>query len=294
MKPKHAFVISSLRKLVFFAIVSALSLAFLASCRKNSAPAQDRYVVLSPEVGEILAGLGLSSSIVGASEECDYPAELANVQKVGNFGMVNREAVIKLDPTIVFTSALEQDAISAELKKLGYRVETYYPKSIQEMQNQILLMGRMLGKEEAATGMVADIRATLDSIAAHSVNKPKPKVYIEINRDPLMSVSDQSFVGQLIEAAGADNVFGTLARDYCRISPEDVVRAAPDIIICYSQDSLSGIKTRKGWQDIPAIRNNMILFEKDINPDLIQRAGPRIKDGLHRLSELYDTWEKAY
>ena len=263
------------------------------SCGKKSAPPVNRYVVLSPEVAEILAGLGLTRDIVGVSAECDYPPELASLPKVGNFGMVDREAVIKLNPGIIFTSALEQDAIAAELAKLGYRVESVYPKSVAGMLEQISRLGKMLDRRNAAQKMTTGIQTVLDSLATVSKARPKPKVYIEINRDPLMSVSDQSFVGQLLEAAGGDNVFGALARDYCRISPEDVVRAAPDIIICYSQDPPESIRARKGWQDIPAIRANRIYIEKDIDPDLIQRAGPRSVDGLRRLRAIYNAWEQS-
>ncbi|MCD8479712.1 MAG: hypothetical protein LRZ88_05475 [Candidatus Cloacimonetes bacterium] len=56
-----------------------------------------------------------------------------------------------------------------------------------------------------------------------------------------MSVADNSFVGELIEIAGGDNVFDRLERDYSRVKAEDVILAKPDIIICYSQDSLANI-----------------------------------------------------
>jgi iron complex transport system substrate-binding protein len=269
-------------------ILAVMCSVFIFSCRKQTQEQHPRYVVLSPEVAEILAGLGVASDIVGVSKECDYPEELASIPKVGNFGMIDREAVIKLTPSIVFTTSLEQDAIASELQKLGYRVESVYPKTLVDMQQQILRLGKMLGKDEAALRLVSDIRSALDSLALINSGKARPRVYIEINRDPLMSVSDNSFVGQLLEAAGGDNVFGTLERDYCRVSPEDVVNAAPDIIICYSQDTMDNIRSRKGWQDIPAIRSGRIYFEKDIDPDLIQRAGPRIVLGLGRLRELYD------
>ena len=94
----------------------------------------------------------------------------------------------------------------------------------------------------------------------------------------------------LIETAGGNNVFDVLERDYCRIDAEDVVAAKPDIIICYSQETLQTILNRKGWQDIPAIRNKRVYFEKDINPDWMQRATPRAILGMERLRELLDTF----
>jgi iron complex transport system substrate-binding protein len=119
-----------------------------------------------------------------------------------------------------------------------------------------------------------------------TIGKPRPKVYLEINLEPLMSVSDQSFVGELIELAGGDNIFTTLERDYSRIKAESVIKAKPEIMICYSQDTMDNIRKRLGWKDIPAIKNQLIYFEKDLNPDWLLRAGPRCLLGIMRLQEI--------
>ncbi|HNQ44510.1 MAG TPA: cobalamin-binding protein, partial [Candidatus Cloacimonadota bacterium] len=55
-------------------------------------------------------------------------------------------------------------------------------------------------------------------------------------------------------------------------------------------DSLSNIISRKGWQEIPAIKNGLIYTEKNLDPDLIQRAGPRARLGIKRLNELFMAW----
>ncbi|MDZ4181266.1 MAG: helical backbone metal receptor [Candidatus Cloacimonadaceae bacterium] len=259
----------------------------MSSCHTQSSTAEDRYVVLSPEVAEIIAALGATNSIVGITEECDFPAELAAIPKVGKFGMLNKESIIALKPSIVFTSALEQEAMAQELKKLGLRVEQIYPRSLDEMIAEIRRLGTIIGKEEAAKALADSIAGFLTALKADTSDSPKPKVYIEIYRDPLMSVSDASYVGELIESAGGDNIFAVLERDYARVKNEDVIKAMPDIMICYSQDSLQNILNRKGWQDIPAIRKRRIYFEKDIDPDLIQRATPRAMQGIKRLREIF-------
>ena len=107
-----------------------------------------------------------------------------------------------------------------------------------------------------------------------------------------MSVADNSFVGELIELAGGDNIFDSLERDYSRVNPEKVIEGRPDIMIVYSRDSLENIRNRKGWQVIPATQNEMIFFEGDIHPDLIQRGGPRIIQGLKELQRIYELWRE--
>jgi len=268
-------------------LLPLLLLMLIVSCKKEVSKESSGYVVLSPEVAEILCALGAEADIIAVTEECNFPPSLAAKPKVGSFSAIDKEAIIGLNPAIIFASALEQEGQAAELKKLGFNVQVIYPKSLKTFNDEILKLGRLTGKLNESQNLKLQMEAAVAAIKAKSANQPRPKVYLEIFRDPLMSVSDSSFVGELIEAAGGDNIFPTLERDYARINPEAVINAKPDIMICYSQDSLNNILSRKGWQDIPAIRNRRIYFEKDINPDLIQRATPRCIDGMRHLQRLF-------
>lgn len=281
-----------MRKLAIL-MITILALTILAGCPSNSAPGKDRYVVLSPEVAEILASLGLESRIVGLTTECTYPTSLSMIHKVGAFGAVKLEDVLALKPSIVFTTALEQDGIAQDLSRLGIRVESVYPKSVNDIFLEIERIGRITGSDDKAAELTASMKQSIHEIQIRNSSKIKPDVYLEIYRDPLMSVSDKSFVGELIEIAGGNNVFDTLERDYSRVNPETVIAAKPDIMICFSQDNLPNILSRKGWQVIPALQDSMIFFEDSIDPDLIQRAGPRIIEGIMALEKIYEHWRTS-
>jgi ABC-type Fe3+-hydroxamate transport system substrate-binding protein len=261
---------------------------FALSCHKTDSHASEpRYVVLSPEIAEIIAVIEGTDNVIGITEECTWPESYANKQVVGKFGTLNRELIISLKPSLVFASSLEQQSIASELAKLGIKVISVYPQTIEEMLSGIITVGEALGKRERAVFVADSLRAELDGIRNNAIPEHRRKVYLEIYREPLMSVSDRSFVGELIELAGGDNIFDELERDYCRISSEDVIQAKPDIIICYSQDTASNIAKRMGWKDIPAVRSGRIYFEQDINPDWLLRAGPRVILGAGRLQEIF-------
>jgi iron complex transport system substrate-binding protein len=269
-------------------LILLVGLLMLTACKTAmKKPQGKRYVVLSPEIAEIIAVIEGTGNIMGITEECNFPAEYAGKVVVGKFGTLNKERIIALKPSIVFATSLEQQAITTELSKLGIKVVTLYPKTIDEMLNGIKTIGVEIGKEKRANFVADSLRTELNNLKANTLNKPRPKVYLEIYRDPLMSVSDQSYVGELIELAGGDNIFSKLERDYSRIKAEDVIKAKPEIMICYSQDTKDNIRKRMGWKNLPAIRNDRIYFEKDINPDLILRAGPRCVLGAKRLQELF-------
>lgn len=247
---------------------------------------EKRYVVLSPELAEIIALIEGTDNIVGRTEECNYPESISAKPVVGKFGALNREKIINLKPTLVFASSLEQQAIGAELQKLGIKVVTVYPKSIQEMLEAVRTVGKAISQVQRAAYVADSLSTELAELQKNIPAGNRPKVYVEIYSEPMMSVSDQSFVGSLVETAGGDNIFSELERDYSRINAEEVIKANPDIVLCYSQLRQQDVVKRLGWQNIPAVRTNKIYFEKDLNPDWIMRAGPRCLLGIRRLQEI--------
>ena len=265
---------------------------FTFSCKQSEKNQKKGIVVLSPEVAEIICALNAEKEITGITAECNYPPSLQQKKIVGSFSSIDKEAIIALNPELIFCSSLEQENIAYDLKNLGFRVEVIYPKGINEMLSDIERIGTLIRKKEEAVKLVNYLKEEIEKIKANAQGKLRPKVYLEIYRNPLMSVSDSSFIGELIELAGGDNIFSTLERDYARINPEAVIAAKPDIMICYSQDTLKNIINRKGWQNIPAIQKRRIYFEKDINPDLLQRATPRCIEGMKELAKIFAEWRE--
>jgi len=267
-------------------------IVFVFACQQRDKKHKQGIVVLSPEIAEIICALNAEEEITGITAECNYPPSLKAKKVVGSFSKVNPESILALNPEYVFCSSLEQEGIASDLRNLGFQVEVIYPESISEMLAAIERIGILLDRKEEAMKLVNQFSQELEAIKRNSQGKPHPKVYLEIYRNPLMSVSDASLIGELIETAGGDNIFPTLERDYARVNPEAVIAANPDIIICYSQDTLENIINRKGWQNIPAIKNRRIYFERDINPDLIQRATPRCVEGMKILANIFAAWQK--
>jgi len=263
-----------------FLIISLLALLIL-SCQK-SVPKKG-IVVISPELAEIIVSIAGDGQIIGVAEECDYPDILQSKEKVGNFGQISLEKIVKLNPEYVITSSLEQESIAKELQKLGIKTVSLYPKSINDMLNIITELGKITKTEKQAEILRNNISQQIDSLKTFKPDTEK-SVLIEIYNDPLMSVSDASFVGELLQIAGGKNVFPVLERDYCRVKNEEVIKANPDvIIITYPGMTKEMVKSRKGWQNINAVKNNRIYTSEEVNPDFILRAIPRSIEGIKQL-----------
>jgi len=270
-----------------FSTIILFILLILISCTKDKEASLHRYVVLSPEIAEIIYFLGVSDRIVGVTYECDYPEQLKNISSVGNFGSYSLEKILSLNPSIVFTTSLEQNEITQQLRRLNIETYQFYPSSIADLLGTIKEIGEIVDKVDVADSLATYIESEINLLSVSNINGPK--VYIEIYGNPIMSADNSSFLGQLLIYAGFQNIFPKLIRDYAMVNPEDVVINNPDIIIItYPGVSADDVINRKGWNQINAVINNKIFTVEHVDPDIILRATPRNIEGLKILRNLMD------
>ena len=270
-------------KRYFFLFVLILIISCNSAMEKVAAP-HPQIVVLSPELAEIVCSIEAEDHIIGITQECDYQKTLTQKESVGSFSAPNIEKIISLDPDAVLLTGMEQEIFKHKLQDLNIRVKQFYPASINGLYQTISELGKYLKKEERADSLIQSIKA---SIEATVKPEARPTIYIEIYNKPLMTASSDSFVGDVINAAGLRNIFPELPREYCSVSAEKVVEFNPDIIlITYPGVNNEDVKDRLGWGKISAIKNDMIFTTEDIDPDIILRAGPRIVQGIQALSQL--------
>ncbi len=266
-------------------LLQLVFLLFLLSCSNDSAK-EKKYIVTSPEIAEIISLIEGTENIAAVTLECDYPLKLQDKIKIGTFSKIDIEKVLAINPNIVFTSDLEQGSIAKELSKLDIRTVSIYPKNIKEFLRSIKQIGEEINQVDRASFVADSLQMKISEIRYPS-KESNPNVYVEIYGTPLMTVSDSSFIGQLIEIAGGNNIFKELPRDYCRINSEKILQADPEVIITtYPGVTAAQISKRKGWKNIPAIRNKRIYTTDDIDPDLILRASPRIITGIMKLKRV--------
>jgi iron complex transport system substrate-binding protein len=76
------------------------------------------------------------------------------------------------------------------------------------------------------------------------------------------------------------------------VSPHDVIAAAPDVILaswCGKRVVPDKIRQRRGWDAIPAVRNDRIV---EIRSPLILQPGPAVlTDGLDAILAALGRWK---
>ncbi|MEA3475675.1 MAG: helical backbone metal receptor [Candidatus Cloacimonadota bacterium] len=277
-------------KKIMFLLLIAIIIVCCSKTETEITTLKPGLIILSPEIAEIVCALGGEKNIIAVTNECNYPEILKYKEKVGSFSSPNIEKIIALHPDMIFISGLEQEVIKSRLNKLNLPVYQFYPKSINDLLKTFEEIGILLGKEKSASEIIRNYKKELNAI---HIPATKPKVYVEIYNKPLMTASSNSFIGDLIEKSGGENIFPTLPRDYCHVSAESIVEKNPDIIIVtYQGISRSEIKKRLGWENVSAIKNNRIYTTEDIEVDLIVRAGPRSIEGIKILSKVFQDFNE--
>jgi iron complex transport system substrate-binding protein len=246
-----------------------------------------RIISLAPSTTEILFALDLDEEIIGVSAFCDYPPKAREKEKVGTFSQPNIERILSLKPDIIFCTGLEQAPAVRELRQLNLKVYVSDPVNIDELFISIKDIACLTHKEKEAEELIKKMKVKIEEINSKIKLIPqekRPKVFVEIWHDPLMTAGKDSFINELLILAGGMNIAYDTKRPYSYFSPEQVIARNPDrIILGYmsGKDNQTKVGERFGWKGINAVKNNRVY--NDINPDLFLRPGPRLTEGLEEI-----------
>ena len=246
-----------------------------------------KVVALTASDCEILAALGAEDTLVGRGEYCDYPESVLEVPAVQSGADTNLEQIIALEPQVVVMAKMAQtEEQVAALEKAGIRVVVSDAQDIEGVYTAIRLIGALVGRNDEAEAMVADMQSTFADIAAKSENTGKT-VYFEVSplQWGLWTAGKGTFMDELATMCGLTNAFAD-GEGWAEISEEQVLERDPDYIVTISMYYGEGptpveeIKSRAGWDALKAVQNDAI-FNADSNE--VSRPGPRLKDAAEAL-----------
>ena len=246
-----------------------------------------KVVALTASDCEILAALGAEDTLVGRGEYCDYPESVLEVPAVQSGADTNLEQIIALEPQVVVMAKMAQtEEQVAALEKAGIRVVVSDAQDIEGVYTAIRLIGALVGRNDEAEAMVADMQSAFADIAAKSENTGKT-VYCEVSplQWGLWTAGKGTFMDELATMCGLTNAFADV-EGWAEISEEQVLERDPDYIVTISMYYGEGptpveeIKSRAGWDALKAVQNDAI-FNADSNE--VSRPGPRLKDAAEAL-----------
>lgn len=239
----------------------------------------DRIVSLSPGATEILYAIGAGGRVVGTDQFSDYPAATATTTKLDYSGP-NPEAALALRPDLVIMATRQQAQVE-QFRRLGMTVFfAREPEDLEGVYASIELLGRLTGHAGDASRVVADMRREVGAVTtAIGDVSAGPRVFYEL--DPtLFTAAPNTFIGSMLSMLKARNIAPTGNAQFPQLTAEAVLSADPEVVLLSHPGTPAEVAARPGWSAVAAVRTNRVI---PINPDLVNRPGPRLAEGIRLL-----------
>ena len=245
---------------------------------------------------ENLFYLGLSREIIGVSTSDTYPEEAR--QKPTFSYHDDPEKFLAARPDLVLIRpmiAMGYPNLVAKLREAGITVVSLQPRTVKEMYEYWLYLGKLTGKEGEAREMIRRFRTELASIKQLVERIPpsrRKRVFFESIHSKMKTFSPSSIAIFALESAGGINIAsdakavrGTNIADYGK---EHILSHAGEIDVYLAQRgpmnrvTVEDIVNEPGFQAIKAVREGRIYI---IDEKIVSRPTMRLLKGIYRIGE---------
>lgn len=293
-----------------------------------------RIVSFLPAGTEMVHALGAGNELVGRSHECDYPSSVGSLPVVSRPALdladaspgaidlavsqrmdsgdtlytIDEVLLRDLRPDVILTQNLcrvcapSGDELTRAVKKFSLRPEILFltPRNIAEIEENIVAVGRAIGRLPEAEALVHSNQERLSSVRAAVARASRRRVVFLEWTDPLFCGGH--WVPEMISLAGGEDPLGRPGDDSVRMDWEDVANARPEIIIV----SPCGYRLERSVELARQLHrvSGAAIYAVDANA-YFARPGPRIIEGVELLAHLFHPdlaawphvdrpWERIY
>ncbi len=275
-----------------------------------------------PSATEILYALGLGSSVVGVTHECDFPEDVQNkpvltrcvfdsanlsqkeidakVRELAKAGeslyAIDDELLHKLRPDLIVTQdlchvcAITPREVDRAISSLETRpdVLSINPKNLEDVFSDMIEIGRRT--EVSAEPVVKGLQERIKKIAPASLIKPRPSVACIEWMNPLWRCGH--WVPEMVQLAGGDEVLAQIGHPSRPLEWEELLEKDPDVVIFMpcgynlekTREDFMKSKSVFPWNQMKAFQNGLIYLT-DAN-SYFSRSGPRLVNGVELLAEI--------
>ena len=249
--------------------------------------APKRIVSLVPSLTEALFAFGVGERVVGRTRYCTQPPRaVGRVPKVGGTKKVDVSRVLELEPDLVLAVKEENTRENVEaMMEAGIPVLVGAP---EDVAGAIELLRELAERVEAprAEAVLGPIERVYGRLRSR-VGKRR-RVFAPIWKSPYMSVGSDTYVHDVLETCGGENICGGATR-YPIVTLEEVEAAQPEVVLLpdepypFSAEDLPEFYAL----DIPAASSDCIHL---VDGKLLTWYGPRMAGSLMQLSALLGAW----
>ena len=269
---------------------------FLAGCSSQTAPPTpanfprdgagravnlptpaSRVIALGPGAVETVWALGAGKKLVGRDDYADFPPETKKVEVAGNFQGPNIEKCIALRPDLVIVQGegIELSRADEWQAKIGAPVAVIGATTVGGVREEIEKIAAWL---DASPEKLKNATAHFHE-NAHFWNV---SVFIEIGRSPLYTAGQNTLVGDVVSRNGFQNIASV--RGYQAYNIENLLAKPPRAYLVPTKktkaQTLAELRAHPTLSKLEAVKKGRVVV---VDPDLILRPGPRLRDGMSKL-----------
>lgn len=270
----------SLQRLRHFAAAGLCGLAGLAMADPFPAstppsPPQ-RIVSLLPSLTEAVCALGACGRLVGVDVFSEDPPAVRHLPQLGRTWSPDIERIVQLRPDVVFMGQVPP--VQRRLEAAGLRVVVADATTLPEVRAMLLKVDEVL-QQQRGEALWELLQQRMAQVVQRSLQerqgRPAPRVYLEVDA-ALFAAAPGSFMGQLLELLGAQNIVPVSDRPFPRMAPEFVLKADPDLIIQTHGATARELARRPGWAKLRAVRTGQVCHLSAAESRAVTRPGPRL------------------
>jgi iron complex transport system substrate-binding protein len=220
---------------------------------------------LLPSATEIVYALGLGDSLIGVTDECDYPAEVVTKPVISRSSLpqgriqtpreiddavraraagdgqpfvLDTDLLRREQPDVVLTQdlcricAVPSGRVERALEQLGLpdaEVVSLDPQTLDEVIASIEMVGRVLGRGEQAQELASSLRARIASVKDVARRVPTVSVFALEWSDPPFSAG--RWIPDMIEAVGGTPVLADKGQPSRETAWHEIRAAGPEVIV---------------------------------------------------------------
>lgn len=275
-----------------------------------------RIVSFLPAGTEIVHALGAGDQLVGRSHECDFPRSVqalpvvsrptidlngasaegidrAVADRLGagdSLYAIDEVLLEELRPDVILTQNLcrvcapSGDELTRAVRKFRAQPSILFltPRSLAEIEENIIAVGEAIGREREATALVRANRERIDAVSDSVRGAPPREVSFLEWTEPLFCAGH--WVPEMIGLAGGHDTLGRPGGDSVRIEWSDVQKQSPEIVIVspcgYRLEE--SVTLAKQLPELPSAT----VYAVDANA-YFARPGPRVAESVELLGHLF-------
>jgi iron complex transport system substrate-binding protein len=253
-----------------------------------AAPAQT-IVALAPSMTELVFAAGAGAKLTGVPRFSDYPAAAKSIAQIGDATRIDLERVLSLKPDLVVAWKTGNHAADFErLEELGFAVFVAEPGTLAAIPRLLRAIASLAGTAAAAEAAAAEFERGIAALDAQYRARRPVRVFYEIWHEPLMTVSGQHMISDVIALCGGVNIFAASPALTPTVSLESVIAAQPEVVLGGSSAATPEEFAAPWTRDerYAGLRDVRAMY---VDPDYIQRQTPRVLRGARIVCEHLET-----